>query len=315
MEKLATFAGGCFWCMVKPFTSYDGILELKVGYTGGQVPEPSYRDVCTGQTGHLEAVQIKFDDEKITYDEILEVFWRQIDPFNPSGQFADIGTQYHTAIFYHDEEQKEIANRYKDKLEKDAEKKVFTKILDADVFYEAEDSHQDYYKKQARHYETYYRNSGRHNFLKAYWDRNASLRNKRREELSDISFEVTQNDMTELPFENEYFDKFDKGIYVDIVDGEPLFSSSDKFDSGCGWPAFSRPIKDTSIHRRSDFSCGMTRTEVRSLKANSHLGHVFEDGPDEMGGNRYCINSAALKFIPLEKMEEAGYGEYIKYVK
>ncbi|MDU3423776.1 peptide-methionine (R)-S-oxide reductase MsrB [Peptostreptococcus sp.] len=314
MEKLATFAGGCFWCMVKPFTSYEGVLDLKVGYTGGQTDNPTYKEVCSGKTGHFEAVQIRYDD-RITYEEILEVFWRQIDPFNPAGQFADIGSQYHTAIFYHDEDQKRIATYYKDKLERESDKKVFTKIIPAEKFYPAEDNHQDYYKTQSRHYEMYYRNSGRHNFLKAYWDRNNDLREERRDILSDISFEVTQNDMTEVPFENEYYDNFDKGIYVDIVDGQPLFSSSDKFDSGCGWPAFSMPIKDTSIHKRADYSFGMSRTEVRSLKANSHLGHVFEDGPDSLGGNRYCINSAALKFIPLEKMEELGYGEYIKYVK
>lgn len=194
-------------------------------------------------------------------------------------------------------------------------KEIATGILEASHFYPAEDYHQNYCKTNSKHYSVYYKNSGRYNFVKAKWDRNNSDRNNLRKILKDIEFEVTQNDMTEVPFENEYFDKFDKGIYVDLVDGRPLFSSSDKFDSGCGWPAFSKPIEDTALMERADYSFGMERTEVRSLGSNCHLGHVFNDNPNSDNGLRYCINSAAIKFIPYDKMEECGYGEYKKYVK
>ena len=317
MREIAILAGGCFWCMVKPFTSYEGVEKVVSGYIGGHKENPTYKEVCSGGTGHYEAVEITFDNEKIKFKEILDIFWKQKDPQDENGQFADRGSQYKTAIFYTSDKQKEEAQVSKKRIEDlyFNGKEIATGILEASHFYPAEDYHQNYCKTNSKHYSVYYKNSGRYNFVKAKWDRNNSDRNNLRKILKDIEFEVTQNDMTEVPFENEYFDKFDKGIYVDLVDGRPLFSSSDKFDSGCGWPAFSKPIEDTALMERADYSFGMERTEVRSLGSNCHLGHVFNDNPNSDNGLRYCINSAAIKFIPYDKMEECGYGEYKKYVK
>ncbi|WP_314729705.1 peptide-methionine (S)-S-oxide reductase MsrA [Peptostreptococcus stomatis] len=317
MREIAILAGGCFWCMVKPFTSYEGVEKVVSGYIGGHKENPTYKEVCSGGTGHYEAVEITFDNEKIKFKEILDIFWKQIDPQDENGQFADRGSQYKTAIFYTSDKQKEEAQVSKKRIEDlyFNGKEIATGILEASHFYPAEDYHQNYCKTNSKHYSVYYKNSGRYNFVKAKWDRNNLDRNNLRNKLRDIEFEVTQNDMTEVPFDNEYFDKFDKGIYVDLVDGRPLFSSSDKFDSGCGWPAFSKPIEDTALMERADYSFGMERTEVRSLGSNCHLGHVFNDNPNSDNGLRYCINSAAIKFIPYDKMEECGYGEYKKYVK
>lgn len=311
--KKATFAGGCFWCMVKPFDQFDGVQSVVAGYTGGTVPHPTYKQVCEGNTGHVEAVEITFDPEKISYDEILTLFWRQIDPTDDGGQFNDRGSSYRTAIFYHDEEQKRLAERSRDALqaEKRFDKPVATKILPAGPFYPAETEHQDFYKTEPEHYERYSRGSGRLEFQERFWDRRNPDRDELERKLTEKQFEVTQNSATETPFENEYWDHHAEGIYVDIVDGTPLFTSRDKFDSGCGWPSFSKPVADTRVVEKPDYSRDRKRTEVRSLAANSHLGHVFNDGPQESGGLRYCINSAAIRFIPKDKMEEEGYGEYL----
>ena len=316
MKEVAILAGGCFWCMVKPYTSYEGVEKVVSGYIGGHKENPSYKEVCAGDTGHYEAIQIFFDNDKITFKEILDIFWKQIDPLDGNGQFADRGSQYRTAIFYTSDRQFEEAKESKKNIEDlyYGGKQIATEIIEASQFYPAEDYHQNYCKTNSKHYSVYYKNSGRYNFVKSNWDRNNLGRDDLRKRLRDIEFEVTQNDMTEVPFENEYFDKFDKGIYVDVIDGSPLFTSKDKFDSGCGWPAFNRPIKDTVLMERTDYSFGMERTEVRSAGSNSHLGHVFKDNPNSDTGLRYCINSAALKFIPYDKMEECGYGDYKKYL-
>ncbi len=315
MKKIATLAGGCFWCMIKPYTAYDGVEKVVVGYCGGDKENPTYEEVVRGNTGHYESFQVYFDDEKITYMDILNIFWKNIDPFDDGGQFVDRGNQYRTAIFYSDDEQKIESENSKKDLEEKYGKKVYTEIIKLENFYEAEDKHQNYYIKNEGHYNMYYKRSGRYNFVKSYWDRNNVDREKLKSRLTDIQFEVTQNDMTEVPFENEYNANFERGIYVDIVDGKPLFSSTDKFESGCGWPAFSKPIIDTNVMERADYSLGMQRIEVRSLNANSHLGHVFEDGPEELGGMRYCINSASVRFVPFDDMDKEGYSDYKKYVK
>lgn len=314
MIKKATFAGGCFWCMVKPFSKYDGILEVLSGYTGGNKENPTYKEVCSGTTGHYEAIEITYDDSLIDYNDILEVFWKQINPTDPNGQFVDRGPQYRPAIFVHDEEQRTIAEESKKALSdsKQFSDPIVVEILDASTFYKAEAEHQNYYKKQPIHYNSYYKNSGRYNFVKAFWDGSHPDRDELKTKLSDIEFEVTQNDMTECPFENEYFNHFEEGIYVDVVGGEALFSSKDKFKCDCGWPSFSKPIEKNALLERTDFSMGMIRTEVRSRLSNSHLGHVFDDGPKELGGLRYCINSASLRFIPKENLEEEGYSNYLK---
>ncbi|MEG1131537.1 MAG: peptide-methionine (R)-S-oxide reductase MsrB [Romboutsia sp.] len=313
MMKLATFAGGCFWCMFKPFSKYEGIGKITAGYTGGEIKNPTYDQVCQETTGHLEAIQIAYDDEIVKYDDLLNIFWKQIDPTDSQGQFNDRGRRYKTAIFYHDENQKNLAIKSKKELDESNlfDDPIMTEILPAQTFYVAEEYHQDYYKKEPIHYEMYYRGSGRYDFIKNNWDKNNNERNILKEKLTPIQFEVTQNDKTEAAFSNEYWNNKQEGIYVDIVSGEVLFTSKDKFDSGCGWPSFTKPVSEKVLREKSDFSNDMYRIEVRSTKANSHLGHVFDDGPEDQGGLRYCINSAALKFIPKENMKKEGYENYL----
>ncbi|WP_369903411.1 peptide-methionine (R)-S-oxide reductase MsrB [Bacillus manliponensis] len=307
--KLATFAGGCFWCMVSPFEEMDGIIKVVSGYTGGHKENPTYKEVCSETTGHYEAVQITFDEEKMPYETLLDIYWRQIDPTDEGGQFHDRGQSYQTVIFYHDEEQRQKAEESKRKLAESGrfKKAIATQILPATMFYEAEEYHQDYHKKNAFRYELYRRGSGRDVFIKEYWPKdNEHLKEK----LTEMQFYVTQENGTEPPFQNEYHDHKEEGIYVDIVSGEPLFSSRDKFDSGCGWPSFTKPVMSVSVKEKMDLSHNMTRTEVRSREADSHLGHVFPDGPGP-SGLRYCINSAALRFIKKEDLEKEGYGDFL----
>ena len=309
--EVATFAGGCFWCMVKPFDEQPGIIKVVSGYTGGHKENPTYKEVCSETTGHYEAVQITFDPEVFPYEKLLELYWPQIDPTDAGGQFADRGDSYRTAIFYHNEHQKTLAEESKQQLEASGRfsEPIATQILPAKPFYEAEEYHQGYYKKNKFRYAMYRRGSGRDRFIKENWKdfgRDEQLKTI----LTPIQYEVTQNDATEPPFRNEFWDHTEDGIYVDIVSGEPLFSSTDKYDAGCGWPSFTKAINKDEVKENMDVSHNMVRTEVRSKTANSHLGHLFDDGPQDAGGLRYCINSAALRFVPKEDLEKEGYGEY-----
>jgi peptide methionine sulfoxide reductase msrA/msrB len=341
--KKLLLAGGCFWCVESDLEKYTGVVSAVSGYAGGEGDNPTYENY--GSRGFREVVEVTYDPTKVSFENIVEYMLRHSDGTDGSGSFYDRGEQYAPAVYYTTPEEKQATEKVIASINT---KKVYdvplaVKVLPWVKFWPAEDYHQDYYKKNPIRY-AYYRNgSGRDAFIKKHWGddttpkptpqetllpkQSMSTTNKPWEQftkpsdevlrttLTPIQYEVTQEEGTERAFTNPYDKHYEAGIYVDVVSGEPLFSSTDKFDSGTGWPSFVKPITKDAVTEKVDKKLFSTRTEVRSKIADSHLGHVFSDGPQDRGGMRYCMNSASLRFIPKADMEGLGYGEYLQFIK
>lgn len=309
MIKEIYLAGGCFWGTEKYFENIKGVISTEVGYANGDTENPTYKEVCNNNTGYTETVKVEYEDSIIGLPFVLKMYYEVINPISVNRQGGDIGSQYRTGIYYTDKNDDQIIEKSIEELQMNFNEKIAIEIQPLKNYYRAEEYHQKYLDKNPEGY--CHIGPEKFEIAKNAQDESLKYKKKSKEELKKIlteeQFEVTQNQGTEKPFKNEYNDVFKEGIYVDITTGEPLFVSTDKFESGCGWPSFSKPIDKKIIEEKHDESYGRSRIEVRSKTGDSHLGHVFEDGPKEKGGLRYCINSASLKFVAKDEMKEKGY--------
>ena len=302
--KTVYLAGGCFWGVEKYLSMIRGVIGTRTGYANGGSEKTDYGSVCSG-SGHAEAVEVVYDGDTISLEKLLSIFYRCIDPLSVNRQGNDRGIQYRTGIYYTDREDEGPINDSVSSLEKSLGRKTAIEVLPLKNWCTAEEYHQKYLDRNPGSYchipHSLFAEAERSNQIPRYEPSPDSS-------LTDLQYSVTRKNGTEAPFTGEYWDFFGKGVYVDVTTGEPLFLSKDKFESGCGWPSFSSPVSPEVVAEKDDISHGMKRREVRSRSGDAHLGHVFPDGPKQMGGLRYCINSAALRFVPYEKMEEEGYG-------
>ncbi|MBN1891372.1 MAG: peptide-methionine (S)-S-oxide reductase MsrA [Clostridiales bacterium] len=312
MKKIY-LAGGCFWGLEKYMSLILGVTNTEVGYANGKTENPTYEQVCSGDTGHAETVKVTYDPLKVSLRFLLRMYFDAIDPTTVDRQGNDVGKQYRSGIYYTDPKDLAVIAAEIATLETKLGRKSAVEVAELSSYYPAEEYHQKYLDKHPGGY-CHIGPAKLKKAAKAVVDPTRYTRphiSELEARLSDESYRVTMQNATEKPFAGEYSDHYQEGIYVDITTGEPLFSSLDKFDAGCGWPSFSKPIDPDVIREKEDLSLFGRRTETRSRVGDAHLGHVFEDGPKERGGLRYCINSAALRFISLEKMDEEGYG-YLK---
>ena len=306
-------AGGCFWGIEKYLSVIKGVVSTETGYANGSTSNPSYEEVCRKGTGHAETVRVLYRPDEVSLKFLLKLFYDVIDPLAKNRQGNDIGTQYRTGIYYKDLQDREVIEDSLAELQKNYKQPIAVELEPLQNYCTAEEYHQKYLDKNPGGY----CHIGKDSFEKAKQAREEppKYQMKSRDELkailTDMQYDVTQNNATEPPFRNAFYNNFKEGIYVDVTTGEPLFVSTDQFESGCGWPSFSRPISPDLIREITDKSHGMRRVEVRSKTGNAHLGHVFDDGPTASGGQRYCINSASLSFIPKAEMAEKGYGQLL----
>ena len=305
-------AGGCFWGLEEYFSRIEGVEETTVGYANGQVESTNYQLIH--QTDHAETVHLIYDEERVSLRELLLYYFRVIDPLSVNKQGNDVGRQYRTGVYYTDEADRAVIEQVFSEQEKQLGQKIAVELEPLRHYVLAEDYHQDYLKKNPGGYCHINVNDAYQPLVDpGQYEKPTDAELK--EQLTQEQYQVTQHSATERPFHNAYNATFEEGIYVDVTTGEPLFFAGDKFESGCGWPSFSRPIAREVLRYYEDKSHGMERIEVRSRSGNAHLGHVFTDGPESAGGLRYCINSAALRFIPKEKMEAEGYAYLLQHMK
>ena len=315
--KTIYLEGGCFWGLEAYMQKLNGVEDAISGYANGKTENPSYYDLKT--SGHAETVKVVYNPDIISLEDILAHYLRVVNPVSVNKQGNDVGTQYRTGIYYTDEADKSIIDSVLAKEQTKHDKPIAIEVEPLKQFYDAEEYHQDYLEKNPGgycHIDLSLADKPLDKDEAPVIDSSRYIKpsdEELKKNLTDIQYDVTQNSATERAFSHEYHDNFKRGIYVDITTKEPLFSSTDKFESGCGWPSFSKPISKDVVKYFEDNSHFMHRTEVRSRSGDAHLGHVFNDGPKEMGGQRYCINGASLEFIPYDEMDEKGYG-YLKYL-